>query len=45
MALKPASIKYPGVWTNELKNGDYILLIGFGGGLTWGGCLLIWGNP
>ncbi len=26
-----------------LKKGDNILLVGFGGGLTWGGCYLTWG--
>lgn len=29
---------------NLLYKGSKILLIGFGGGLTWGGCYLIWGN-
>lgn len=24
----------------QIKNGDQILLIGFGGGLTWGGCIV-----
>ena len=27
-----------------LKFGNKILLIGFGGGLTWGGCYCIWGK-
>ena len=24
----------------QIKNGDQIMLIGFGGGLTWGGCIV-----
>lgn len=28
--------------TNNFKNGDNILLVGFGGGLTWGATLLKW---
>ena len=24
----------------RLKNGDKVMLIGFGGGLTWGGCII-----
>jgi 3-oxoacyl-[acyl-carrier-protein] synthase III len=26
----------------RLKTGDYVVLVGFGGGLTWGACLLQW---
>ena len=33
------------IWVSEylkqqIKNGDQIMLIGFGGGLTWGGCIV-----
>lgn len=28
--------------TNKIKNGDNILLVGFGGGLTWGSCVIKW---
>lgn len=27
---------------NRIKKGDYIVLVGFGGGLTWGGSVLKW---
>jgi len=27
---------------NMLKNGDRIIMVGFGGGLTWGSILLNW---
>jgi len=27
---------------NRLKEGDCIVLVGFGGGLTWGAAVLIW---
>ncbi|HEY5560358.1 MAG TPA: beta-ketoacyl-ACP synthase III [Clostridiaceae bacterium] len=26
----------------ELKDGDKLILVGFGGGLTWGGALIVW---
>ncbi|MBN1630441.1 MAG: ketoacyl-ACP synthase III [Thermoleophilia bacterium] len=28
----------------RLRDGDLVLLMGFGAGLTWGGCLLEWGR-
>jgi 3-oxoacyl-[acyl-carrier-protein] synthase-3 len=28
----------------RLKEGDLILLVGFGAGLTWGACLMEWGR-
>ena len=28
----------------RLAEGDLVLLMGFGAGLTWGGCLLEWGT-
>lgn len=30
------------VKSNKIKDGDNILLVGFGGGLTWGSCILKW---
>lgn len=33
---------YDGVKSGKIKKGDKILLIGFGGGLTWGGTLIKW---
>ena len=33
---------YDGVRSGKIKKGDKILLIGFGGGLTWGGTLIEW---
>ena len=29
---------------NKLKDGDNIVLVGFGGGLTWGSICLTWGK-
>jgi 3-oxoacyl-[acyl-carrier-protein] synthase-3 len=26
------------------KNGDKVMLIGFGVGLSWGGCIIEWNN-
>ncbi|WP_371375768.1 beta-ketoacyl-ACP synthase III [Sporomusa aerivorans] len=31
-----------GIKSNRIKNGDVIALVGFGGGLTWGSCVLRW---
>ena len=28
----------------RLKDGDLVLLMGFGAGLTWGACLMEWGG-
>jgi 3-oxoacyl-[acyl-carrier-protein] synthase-3 len=28
----------------RLKDGDLVLLMGFGAGLTWGACLMEWGH-
>lgn len=28
--------------TGDLKKGDIIMMVGFGGGLTYGGCLVVW---
>ncbi len=30
------------VKNNKIKNGDNVILVGFGGGLTWGSCLVKW---
>ncbi|WP_025026540.1 beta-ketoacyl-ACP synthase III [Caldalkalibacillus mannanilyticus] len=27
---------------NQVKRGDHLVLVGFGGGLTWGGCVIRW---
>ncbi len=27
---------------NRMKEGDTVLMVGFGGGLTWGACVLVW---
>ncbi len=29
----------------RVKDGDYVLLTAFGGGLTWGSCVVRWGRP
>ncbi|MHB1167623.1 MAG: 3-oxoacyl-[acyl-carrier-protein] synthase III C-terminal domain-containing protein, partial [Carboxydocellales bacterium] len=28
----------------KIKDGDTIVLVGFGAGLTWGACVLRWGR-
>ena len=38
IALKDA------VEQKRLKNGDLVMLVGFGVGLSWGGCLIEWGG-
>jgi 3-oxoacyl-[acyl-carrier-protein] synthase-3 len=37
----PLAIDYA-VTNNKLKSGDLVLLVAFGGGLTWGACLIKW---
>jgi 3-oxoacyl-[acyl-carrier-protein] synthase III len=32
------------IMKGNIKDGDNIVLVGFGGGLTWGCCLLTWGK-
>ncbi|HJH11039.1 MAG TPA: ketoacyl-ACP synthase III [Metalysinibacillus jejuensis] len=35
---------YDDVASGKIKDGDKLVLVGFGGGLTWGAILLIWGK-
>jgi 3-oxoacyl-[acyl-carrier-protein] synthase III len=36
---------YEAVEQGRVKDGDYLLLTAFGGGLTWGSSVIRWGRP
>jgi 3-oxoacyl-[acyl-carrier-protein] synthase-3 len=36
---------YEAACQERIKAGDYVLLMAFGGGLTWGAGLVRWGKP
>jgi 3-oxoacyl-[acyl-carrier-protein] synthase-3 len=36
---------YEAVQQGRVKDGDYLLLTAFGGGLTWGSSVIRWGRP
>jgi 3-oxoacyl-[acyl-carrier-protein] synthase-3 len=36
---------YESAQQGRLAQGDLVLLTAFGGGLTWGSCVLRWGSP